>query len=126
MRLVVILMSKVNGLQRISLAMLTARLVHGVNGQAAPKLALLTQIQPSLVFDPGPDLLRLLLSIMVSHAQPQSSKSGAQHNAAPLIWNLLTGVHGPLALHHAVVDGSRENVALLFILAVVVESFPTR
>lgn len=115
-------MSKVNGLQRISLAMLTARLVHGVNGQAVANLALLTQIPPSLAFVSEPELWRFLLNLMVFHAQPHKSKSGAQHNVALLIWNLLTGAHGPPALQHAVADGSKENVVSLFILAVVVES----
>lgn len=115
-------MSTVSGPQRTSLATLTARLVHGVSGQAVVSRALPTQTPPSLVSAPERELLRFLLDTTVSRALLPLSKSGAQHTAAPLICNFLIGTLGPLALQHAEADGSQDSVSSPFILVVVVES----
>jgi len=113
---------KVNGPQRTSLVMLTARLVHGVIGLAAPRLVLLTQMPPSLVLKPERGRSRYLLNTTESHALQQLNKSGAQRSVALLICNFLIGTIGNPALQPAVAVGSRESGPSRFILVVAVMS----
>lgn len=115
-------MSKVNGPQRTSLVMLTAKLDNGVNGPVAPSLAPPTQIPLSPVFARASERSKFLPNTMVSHVPPPLKTNGAQQIAALLIWSFLIGTIGLLAQQLAVEVGNPESALLQFTLVAVVES----
>jgi hypothetical protein len=122
MRQEVISMSKVNGPQRTSLVMLTARLDNGVSGLVAPNLAPPTQIPLSLVFASEPERSKFLPNTTESLAPLPLKINGVQQIAALLIWSFLIGTIGLLAQQPAVEDGNPESALSQFILVAVVKS----